>query len=70
MAEKYQTFVLQNRQELDEFRRLIIAEGVRSYLEIGSKFGGSLWWIATSMPRGSRVVSIDLPWGDGSFKEV
>jgi cephalosporin hydroxylase len=26
-------------------------EGVRSYLEIGSKFGGSLWRVANSMPR-------------------
>jgi len=69
VTEKYQTFVLQNRQELEEFRKLIKSESVCSYLEIGSKFGGSLWHVANTMPKGSRVVSIDLPWGDGSFKD-
>jgi predicted O-methyltransferase YrrM len=38
---------------------LLAREGVRSYLEIGSKFGGSLWRVANALPKGSLVVSID-----------
>lgn len=69
MTEKYETFVLQNKRELETFVELLRTKGVESYLEIGSKFGGSLWKVGSSLPQGSRVVSIDLPWGDGSFKD-
>lgn len=69
MTEKYETFVLQHPAELEEFIALLKREGVRSYLEIGSKFGGLLWKVGNALPAGSRVVSIDLPWGDGSFKQ-
>lgn len=55
--------VLQDQRELDEFVALIKAEGIRSYLEIGSKFGGSLWAVANAMPRGSRVCSVDIEAG-------
>lgn len=69
MPEKYETAHLQHLGELacllDIFRR----EKVTRYLEIGSKFGGSLWKIATELPRGSRIVSVDLPRGDTSFKD-
>jgi predicted O-methyltransferase YrrM len=67
--EKYETFVLQHPRELEEFLVLLRVEGVKSYLEIGSKFGGLLWKVGNALPAGSRVVSIDLPWGDGSFKQ-
>jgi predicted O-methyltransferase YrrM len=67
---KYKTAALQNGNEIASFIELLAHENVRSYLEIGSKFGGSLWRVAWSMPRGSRVVSIDQPHGDGSFKET
>lgn len=69
MAEKYESFVLQHPRELEEFLVLLKVEGVKSYLEIGSKFGGLLWKVGNALPSGSRVVSIDLPWGDGSFKQ-
>lgn len=66
---KYQTAYLQNVAELQTFIALLKQESVRSYLEIGCKFGGSLWMIANALPTGSRVVGVDLPHGDTSFKE-
>lgn len=66
---KYETAMLQDRGEFDRFVKLMRAEGIRSYLEVGSKHGGSLWRMATSLPIGSRIVSVDLPHGDTSFKE-
>src|SRR4030095_14222985 len=66
---KYETFILQDKIELQQLADFVKEQGFRSYLEIGSKFGGSLWKIANAMPAGSRVVSIDLPWVDGSFKD-
>src|SRR5262245_32054074 len=62
--------VLQNPAELDRFIALVRRENVRDYLEVGCKFGGSLWRIVTQgIPRGGRVVAVDLPHGDTSFKE-
>src|SRR5689334_24460729 len=34
---------------------------VNKYLEIGSRFGGSLWRVAKSLPKPSFVASIDKP---------
>lgn len=51
---------LQVDAEIDAFAALLAREGVRSYLEIGSKWGGSLWKVANALPKGSRVVSVDL----------
>lgn len=56
----YRTKFLQNYREHAEFLRLLNVEGVRSYLEIGSMYGGSLFRTARSMPKGSRVVSVDF----------
>jgi predicted O-methyltransferase YrrM len=56
-----QVKALQTESEIAAFCDIIRAEGVRSYLEIGSKYGGSLWRIANAMPKGSRVVAMDLP---------
>lgn len=66
---KYKTNLLQHLGEFEEFLKLVRANGVRSYLEIGSKHGGSLWRVSSSLAIGSRVVSVDLPYGDTSFKE-
>lgn len=66
---KWESYVLQNKTELASFIRLLQSEGVKSYLEIGCKFGGSLWPIANALPKGSRVVAVELPHGDKSFKE-
>lgn len=66
---KCETGILQDATEFASFLEIIKQENVRSYLEIGSKHGGSLWRAANAMPVGSRVVSVDLPKGDGSFKD-
>ncbi len=66
---KYETNLLQDLGEFYDFLKLIRANGVKSYLEVGSKHGGSFWRISTLLPPGSRVVSVDLPHGDTSFKE-
>jgi len=46
--------------EIDALVDVFNGAGVRSYLEIGSKFGGSLWRVGKSLPKGSRVISVDL----------
>jgi hypothetical protein len=51
------------------FAPLLVREGVTSYLEVGSKFGGSLWRAANALPKGSRIVSVDLPGGTKAWKE-
>jgi predicted O-methyltransferase YrrM len=66
---KCETAVLQDQLELNKFIQLLKDEGVKSYLEIGSKHGGSLWRVANALPVGSKIVAVDLPHGDMSFKE-
>lgn len=55
--------IAQDPAEFARFVDILRKEKVTSYLEVGSKFGGSLWQAATSLPPGSRVTSIDLPNG-------
>ena len=62
---KYETDAAQDATELALLIDLFRHERVRSYLEIGSRYGGSLWKIARSMPAGSRVVAVDMPGGFG-----
>jgi cephalosporin hydroxylase len=69
MPMKCETNILQDLAEFNEFLTLIKQHNVSSYLEIGSKHGGSLWRIANALPKGSRIVSVDLPHADGSFKQ-
>ncbi len=64
----YLTECTQSPVELADFLAIIKAENVRSILEIGSRYGGSLWRFANEMPAGSRVVSIDPDIGQGSGK--
>lgn len=68
MPLKCETNILQNRMEFADFIQIAKQENVRSYLEIGSKHGGSMWNMANALPKGSRVVSVELPHGDQSFK--
>ena len=67
---KCESYVLQEFRELDAFANLLLKENVKSYLEVGCKFGGSLWRIGNRLPRGSRIVAADLPQGDTSFKDT
>src|SRR5262245_1131559 len=52
---------LQYRTEIDEFVQLMKDNAIRSYLEIGSMYGGSLWLVSRIMPKRSRIVVVDLP---------
>jgi predicted O-methyltransferase YrrM len=57
--------LLQERDEFEQFCKLMKSENVRSYLEIGSWTGKSIQLAATVLPKGSRIVSVDKP-----FKET
>lgn len=57
---EYKMPPLQNAQEHDAFIKILYDEGVRSYLEIGSMYGRSLWKVANALPKGSRVIAVDL----------
>lgn len=61
---------MQDEREISAFCDLLAREGVRSYLEIGAKWGGSLHRVATALPKGSRIVSIDMPGGTKRWKET
>lgn len=50
----------QQPDEIAAFAELLASEGVRSFLEIGSKFGDTLNVVAGALPVGSKIVSIDL----------
>jgi cephalosporin hydroxylase len=65
---KAKSGALQDPAELIEFLRIVQRENVRSYLEIGSKFGGSLWAVTIAMQAHSRAVSVDLE-GRAELKE-
>jgi cephalosporin hydroxylase len=54
--------VQQFPQELIEYCDFIRSAGVKSYLEIGCKYGGSAWHVAQAMGSG-RIVLVDLPHG-------
>lgn len=69
MSMKCERVMLQDHVEFDAFKQLALRENVRSYLEIGCKHGGTLWNMSFALPRGARVVAVDLPHGDLSFKE-
>ncbi len=61
--------MLQDEAEINGLADIVRSEGVRSYLEIGSKFGGSLRRVASVMPAGSRIVSVDLPNGTIAWRQ-
>jgi predicted O-methyltransferase YrrM len=57
--------LLQDIDEFNGFCNLLKRENVGSYLEIGSWTGQSIKGVATILPKGSRIVSVDKP-----FKET
>lgn len=57
--DRYKNPPLQNAREHAEYLDLLKREGVTSYMEIGSMYGGSLWRVAQALPKGSRLVSVD-----------
>src|SRR3954451_5544763 len=62
MLDEY-PYALQHDRELVAFINIIRDLGATSYLEVGAKFGGSFYRIANMLPKGSRVVAVDLPSG-------
>jgi predicted O-methyltransferase YrrM len=54
---------LQHEDELEGLIDLFQAAGVRSYLEIGARYGGSFERVMESLPKGSRGVAVDFPGG-------
>lgn len=61
--------IMQDEREISALCELFKTEGVTSYLEVGAKFGGALWRVAEVLPRGSCIVSVDLPGGTKAWKE-
>jgi predicted O-methyltransferase YrrM len=55
----------QRAEEIDPFVDLLLAEGVRSYLEIGARYGDSFHYVGKRLRAGSRLVAVDLPGGPG-----
>ncbi|MET4197279.1 putative O-methyltransferase YrrM [Bradyrhizobium sp. LA8.1] len=66
---KYESNVLQDPGEIAAYCDVLRSEKLGSYLEIGSKFGGSLWPAANALPKGSRIVSVDMPNGTKAWKD-
>jgi predicted O-methyltransferase YrrM len=65
ISPKYETEMAQDLNEILQFIELLRREEVKSYLEIGARYGASVWRIATSLPVGSRIVTVDWPVGWG-----
>lgn len=61
---------LQYTAEVDALIELIRESGARSYLEIGAHHGDTWHAIGSAMPRGSKLVAVDLPGATaGGFKD-
>lgn len=58
----------QVESEIVGFIDLLRREKVTRFLEVGSRFGGSLWRIANALPKGSLIVSCDSGRGMGGNK--
>jgi predicted O-methyltransferase YrrM len=69
VPELYETKALQNDAEIERFVEIVKSEKVHSYLEIGSKFGGSLWRVGSVMPAGSTICAVDLPQGTRAWQD-
>lgn len=65
----YQTHMSQVESELSGLIAILRRENVKSFLEIGSRYGGSLWRIARALPPGSKIVSVDSGKGMGGNKD-
>ena len=55
---------LQSATELARFLALLNMYDVKSYLEIGARYGGTFEAVMNRLPRGSRGVAIDFPGGE------
>lgn len=55
---------LQDTAELDQFIQYLVSKNVRSYLEVGARYGGTFERIMMALPKGSVGVAVDFPGGD------
>lgn len=55
---------LQIQSELTRLVELIVSEGVRSYLEVGVRYGGSFETIMSALPPRSMGCAVDFPGGN------
>jgi len=53
----------QHPDELGPFTDLLVAHGVRSYLEIGARHGDTFHHVMSALPVGSVGIAVDLPGG-------
>lgn len=60
----------QHPEELATFVKLLRRENVRSYLEIGSKWGNSLWNVGQALEVPSLLVCVDMPRGTKDWSET
>jgi hypothetical protein len=58
---RFENNAAQIASEFAQYAGLLMRDGVKSYLEIGSQYGASLWSAAKVLPKGSRIVSVDMP---------
>lgn len=54
---------MQVEAEFGWFTNILRQEGIRSFLEIGSKFGESLKRVGAALENPSRLIAVDLPKG-------
>lgn len=52
---------MQEPREFEAFVKLLRAEVIRSYLEIGSKWGGSMWGVGKALAP-MKMVCVNLPY--------
>lgn len=55
--------------EIQGFIDLLVAENVRSYLEIGCRYGDTWHAIGSALEKGSRLVALDLPGAKSGFEK-
>ncbi len=53
--------VRQQSDEVNAFIKLLLAEDVRAYLEIGACHGDTFHAVMSALPKGSKGVAVDLP---------
>src|SRR5262245_47309117 len=59
MEDSYMELPLQDLNEWKEFLKILVEAKAKSYLEIGSMWGRSLWSVGNVLPPGSTIVAID-----------
>jgi len=59
---------VQNKEEIQGFIKLLQDEGCTSYLEIGCLYGDNWHAVGMALPKGSKLVAVDLPAHNAGMK--